>query len=364
MAKAGRPCSGASKRALLVLVLAMLASCSNLFPDASDEDGAADVPVQVTVSGRERPCGVSRILVPECGAWFGASTPSLDGAFDYARGLDEYEAVAGPASDILHFYKRGGKPFPTPRERELAERPRRERSLLLYSWKPDPSLTWRQIADGMADPSIASVAEGLSQYEHRLFLTIHHEPENDVVANAMSGMTTDDYVDMYRHVVASLRSAGVANVVLVMNYMGFERWSHIVDELYPGDDVVDWIAYDPYGFAGMSSFGEIVNRKTPSGWPGFYSWATNRAPGKPIMLAEWGIDLSLQDDAAQFLRKVPGLLKTDFSAIKALVYWNSQTDSIDSRLSDENGRREPFASAFGDMAADPYFAATATSDAP
>ena len=39
-----------------------------------------------------------------------------------------------------------------------------------------------------------------------------------------------------------------------MNYMGFTGWSSIVDRLYPGNDLVDWISYDPYAHSNETTF--------------------------------------------------------------------------------------------------------------
>lgn len=311
-------------------------------------------------------CVVSEILVPQCGAWLGASTPSLDGSFDYTKGLKEYEAVSGNEPDILHFYQRGADPFPTRKQLALSERPNAQRAILSYSWKPAPELTWREIADGEADAVIASVAFSLVNYPHRFFLAIHHEPENDVDPDPGSGMTPADYVDMYRHVVAMFRDLGVDNAVFVMTYMGFERWATIVDDLYPGDDVVDWIAYDPYGRIEHESFEDLIDGADGStNWPGFYSWATAKSPGKPIMLAEWGYDTTQHIDAADKLENAPAILRQQFPAIKALVYWNDRGPRVDARLLDRGDTEsEDYLREYGVFAQHSYFNATPTENVP
>ncbi|MDW3214192.1 MAG: hypothetical protein R8G01_09365 [Ilumatobacteraceae bacterium] len=182
--------------------------------------------------------------------------------------------------------------------------------------------------------------------------------------DSTAGMTADDYVDMYRHVVGKLRSAGVNNVVYVMNYMGFERWAPIVDALYPGDDVVDWIAYDPYAFERHTTFAHMLNDPNDAGWPGFYEWATAKMPGTPIMLAEWGFDLATNSRAADIVREAPDTLRTQFPAIKALVYWNDRARSIDARLSGDAAHANEFADALNEVASHEYFAMTPTPGTP
>jgi hypothetical protein len=355
---------GRSRAATIALLATMASACASaqLTHDAT-ETTAAETDAALAQPDKI-PCEVSRLLVPSCGAWFGASTPSHDGTYDYRRGLEEYEQLVGVEPDILHFYQRGSEPFPTVEHKALAERPGHARSILYINWKPAPELTWRQIADGAAEASIASVASGLIDYPHQLFLTIQHEPEDDVIDEAGSGMTPADYVAMYRHVVAGLRTLGVDNVVFVMGYMGFERWSSMVDRLYPGDDVVDWIAYDPYGFASHDTFPEVLNDPGDDGWPGFYFWATEKSPGTPIMLAEWGFDLRRRTRAPEMLGEVTASLQREFPMIKALVYWNDRGERVDARLGQEGDIASRFAQAYAELAMDPYFNETPIELAP
>lgn len=335
--------------------------CALVLSAAACESGDA-IPSTTPVT-EPAVCTVSELLVPTCGAWFGVSSPSTDGAFDYTRGLAEYESLVGHPPDILRFYQRDDDSFPNAEHRALAERPGQPRSILHFSWKPAIGQTWRQIADGEFDDHIDVVAGSLSAYPHTMFLTIHHEPENDVVPREGSGMTTRDYVDMYRHVVEQLRARGVDNVVYVMNYIGFVRWADMIDELYPGDDVVDWIAWDPYGLDGHRSIAEVIN--DPRGdWPGFYEWATERAPGMPLMLGEWGFDLPSQPWAADAVSELPEVLRTRFPAIKAVVYWNDRSEQFDSRIGVDTESVTRFADEFAEIASDPYFDRVSTDDVP
>ena len=55
--------------------------------------------------------------------------------------------------------------------------------------------------------------------------------------------------------------------------------------MYPGDDVVDWVAWDPYDFgechrARGQSFAQTIKP--------FYDWLVDHHPNKPFMLAEYG----------------------------------------------------------------------------
>ena len=342
-----------------------------LEPDNSDRVGFAVVPgpdasppttVEPTPSPPPPPgetddgCTVDEILVPTCGVWLGASTPSSDGRYDYERGLAEYESVAQNPPDILHFYKRGAQRFPNASEIAMAERAGTQRALLLYNWKPSMTLTWAEVARGGADADIERVAASLRAYPHRLFLNIFHEPEDNVRPAAGSGMTTQDYVDMYRHVVDRLRSHGVDNAVFVWNPMGYVGWRDYLDGLYPGDAYVDWICYDPYAKNDrQGSLADIINTPRPAvGWPGFYDWATAKAPGKPLMLCEWGVDVRSNTDPASVLDGDIAAQLARFPQLKALVYWND-VDRVNSRIDVPNDRGRALGESYRRFAALPVF---------
>ncbi len=324
------------------------------------------VPPPQPVRSASPGCSVSALLVPSCGVWFGASTASRDGSYDYVTGLAEYEAVAQNTPDILHFYKTGGVKFPTAKEISMAERPGKQRSLLLYNWKPSKTVTWRQIAQGAVDADIATVAASLKTYPHRLFLDIYHEPEDNVKTDVASGMTPQDYADMYRHVVTELRGHGVSNAVLVWNVMGYEGWASYLDALYPGDDYVDWICYDPYGKKDLHhDLGEIINRpRADLNWPGFYNWASAKAPGKPMMLCEWGVDLISNSDPASVLSGDAASLLAKYPMVKALVYWNDVDSKVNVRIDDPSPKGVAYGQAYRDLAAQPIFNAMSPDAAP
>src|SRR5205814_9731772 len=95
---------------------------------------------------------------------------------------------------------------------------------------------------------------------------------------------------------------------------------------------VDWIGLDPYGSGSSGTymsgdFNTLVNRKI-TGFPGYYSWATANHPGKPIMLAEWGVDEGTNDPSGQaaYLTSASKYLR-NYPAIKALAYFDEDMRS-------------------------------------
>jgi hypothetical protein len=312
----------------------------------------------------EQGCVVTDILVPTCGVWFGASTPNRDrrNGWDYTTGLAEYEAVAGNTPDILHFYKNGPQRFPSAEEIAQAQRPGRQRSLLQYNWKPSSRHDWADVAAGAADDEIAVIARSIKAYPHKLFLTIHHEPEDEVGRKGSPA----EYAAMFRHVVTELRAHGVTNAVFVWNVMGYEGWERYLDGLYPGDGFVDWICYDPYAKRDIHpDLEEIVNRPRPDlGWPGFYQWARAKAPTKPLMLCEWGVDTLSNSDPASIISVDPAAQLGRYPMLKAIVYWNDIDDKVNTRIDLDTPKSRALGAAYRKLAANPIFNAMKPDAAP
>jgi beta-mannanase len=170
---------------------------------------------------------------------------------------------------------------------------------------------------------------------------------------------------MYRYVVTKLRSLGVTNAVYVWNVMGHDGHAPMYPALYPGHDVVDWIAYDPYGQDGHSTMAALLNRPNANkNWPGFYSWATAKAPGKPIMLGEWGFNLNVNPSGPAALDGGVPILQSQFPMLKALVYWNNSIPGFQVRLGQQSTLGAAYDSAYARFAANAYFNSTSTAAAP
>ncbi len=298
-----------------------------LAPPPPGSTSTAWVPVTSTASG----CEITPLLVPSCGAWWGIGAVPAAGQSPVAANA-EFDALQGRSSGLLHYYHVGSATFPTPAEISSAHAAGKS-AVLMENWKPELGRSWAQVAAGdpAVDAEIDHEAEYLKgNYSDTFFLSIHHEPEDEVDPAPGSGFTAADYAAMYRHVVTRLRADGVTNAVFVVDYMGSPKWGEHswFNDLYPGDDVVDWIAEDPYSFGSggqwRTDFAGMVNRRDGSPWPGFYTWATTTHPGKPIMLGEWGVTEDLANPAAKvsFFSTMLTELR-QFPALKALVYWNS-----------------------------------------
>ena len=282
------------------------------------------------------PCTVDAKLVPSCNVLWGAAAGGFsDTPRDQA--LREWEAKSGRTAAIYHTYHRGDEMFPTTAEIAMTREAGKPR-VLMTNWKVAYGTTWAKVAAGGQDARIDKLAAHIkANYTDTFFLVLHHEPENDVNTDPAAGMTAKNYAAMFRHTVTRLKAQGVSNAVFVMAYMNYEKWNNSPwwAELYPGDDVVDWVGVDTYNNAqpGGFHYGDfkyMMDRTTDKAkFPGWYTWATTQHPGKPIMVAEWGVyDSSTTIDPtnrAKVFDTVVAQLK-QMPAIKGMVYFDTASD--------------------------------------
>ncbi|MET8154032.1 glycosyl hydrolase, partial [Actinoplanes sp. NPDC005259] len=276
--------------------------------------------------------------------------------------LKKWEKTSGRTASIFHTYHKGDEAFPTQAEIDMTSDPANPR-VLLTNWKIAYGSSWAKVAKGEQDKRIDAFAARVKKTygDKKFFLVLNHEPENDVIAKKGSGWEAKDFAAMYRHTIKRLESKGVDNAINVMAYMGNEKWmaQSWWADLYPGDDVVDWIGLDSYvsaekGYYHYGMFADLLDRKAPNG-PTFYDWATKKHASKPLMIAEWGVYHRIGkpvDKTAGYNSVLPELAKRP--GIKAIVYFDTKNDDEGNRDISIDSTKNNLA-AFKKLAANPIF---------
>jgi hypothetical protein len=330
-------------------------------PTTAPATAPATAPTTAPATAPSGECVTGALLVPSCGVLWGAAAGGFtDAPRDTA--LKDWEKLSGRTATIFHAYHKGDEPFPTKAEIAMARDAAHPRVLLL-NWKIAYGSTWAKVAKGEQDKRIdAFAARVKATFGEKFFLVLNHEPENDVVATAGSGFEAKDFAAMYRHTILRLRAQGVTNVINVLAYMGNEKWmaQSWWKDLYPGDDVVDWMGLDSYvsaeqGYYHYGMFGDLLDRKPTGGGLGWYDWAVSKHPAKPIMVAEWGVYHRVgkpADKAPGYTSVLPELAKRP--AIKAIVYFDTAHDDQGDRDISINSTASSLA-AFQKLAANPIF---------
>lgn len=290
-------------------------------------------------------CTVTATLVNPCRPWLGVVANSYPGSGSVRAQYEGHEARIGKQVDVVHTYKDVGKVTLTADERYFANRG----TILYVNWKP--ARYWAQATGGNATvngqiDTLARELKGLGN--RRVMLSIHGEPERVTSkgTSACPGLKGDtgspaEYRAMWANVQARFDALGVTNVVWVMNYLGYVGWDCLFPELWPGNDRVDWITWDPYLQTGMRWDTEI-------GY--FYraleakADATHDYTSKPWGLAEYGSWRGApQSDAYRMYDDARAALESGrFPRLKMYEIFDAVTSAGDSRVGyDGRGLPDP-----------------------
>ncbi|MGA4731333.1 glycoside hydrolase [Micromonospora taraxaci] len=272
-------------------------------------------------------CGhVSDKLVPSCGAWWGMYSPagSADG-WDHGKAVTDVEAQVGRKFDIVHRYHDfsnvgSNGAFPDAYETQQM----REGRLMFFAWESrnfsaGTTLKWSDVYGGRQDATIDAVAGRIRAAAVPVFLGFDHEPEDEPAKGSDA-----DFVRAWRYVHERFARAGATNAVWVWTMMGWSGHHSRYAGLYPGDQYVDWVAYDPYNFHVCT--GSTVWKSPSTTVGGFYDWLDDNGigAGKPRMLAEFGTNFNSADPGAKqrWFQEFPAALKAH-PKIRAAIYFNS-----------------------------------------
>lgn len=245
--------------------------------------------------------------------------------------FEEFESNAGKGQSILHYgqfwYESG---VPVPFHETPADNARNHGSIPLIDWNPWDNADTADVAEeftladiiaGNHDTTITDWFEGAAAWGHPFFVRIMHEANGTWFPWGISvhGNTAGEHITAWRHIHDLAQAAGATNATFVWcplaTYVGQPA---AIDDLYPGDDYVDWLALDGYNFGG-TSFDTIFGDSFDELW-------TVASADKPVMLAEWATDddgdeVAWIADAFDEIRNNPR-----YEAIHAVVWFNWDTE--------------------------------------
>lgn len=257
------------------------------------------------------------VPMPVGGVYLGSWVKPLDGG-SRRDALVARERQIGRTYAIDHQYYRWDSPIPTTHEVWTADAGR----IPFVTWNARRGngsvVTWARIASGTEDPWIVSRADAFRTFGRPVYLSFHHEPENDVPTFGQPS----DYVAAFRHIVEVFRQRGATNVTFVWTMMAwsFERGASVASQYYPGDSYVDVVAADGYNWypgrkaSRWRSFQEVM-RAT-------HDFAVIH--GKPFMAAEYGVqeDPAIPGRKGNWFREILSVIDA-WPQLIALVYFDS-----------------------------------------
>jgi hypothetical protein len=313
----------------LVLAMAAWAACSSASGERS-HDTTTSAAKQTTTTTAPPPTFKTRFPqqppIPARGAYFGTwRGPGPLRPDDPQQRLVQAEQQIGRKYAIDHRYYDWGSMVPSPYEYWTSQQGRIPMvNVCACRFADGSTVPWAQIASGSEDAYIVSIAGAFKLFNKPAFFVFDAEPETKLKEDP--SLRAADYVAAWKRIVAIFRAQQTHNVAFVWatTAYAFKDESGQVGDvksLYPGDDVVDWIASDPYNFNHSGAWHSL--RFEMETW---YKWARAEHPDKPLALAEWGSkeDPKRPDRKADWYREALGDLRTNFPAVKAVVYFDEE----------------------------------------
>ncbi len=185
----------------------------------------------------------------------------------------------------------------------------------------------RKIASGKHDAYIRRWARDAAAWDKPLYLRFAHEMNGSWYpwGVQVNGNTRAQYVAAWRHVVRIFRQEGATKVRWVWSPSAEVLGNGVAfEEIYPGDDYVDWVALDGYNWGTTRSHSDWTSLAKLFG-PSYD--VLTAMTDKPIMIAEMASAEAGGDKAAWirdgFLEGVPSRLPK----VEAVVWFNSDKEA-------------------------------------
>jgi hypothetical protein len=247
--------------------------------------------------------------VPARGAYVGAWVqPASYSQPGYVSAVDTLQQQIGRRLDIVHTYLRQPATFPTSSDLTFV----RQGSMLLVSWALNGS---RAIVSGQDDQAIRQRAEEVRSIGKPVFLEWRWEMDRPNLGSLVGSPA--DYIAAWKHIRRIFAAEHATNVAWVWcpTAKGFARGDAAA--YYPGDAEVDWLCADVYpGSGSPRSFDQVTQP--------FLAWAASHS--KPIMIGEFGVPLSYGTQMRTQWLQAAGATVKAHPQIKALLYFDSNTD--------------------------------------
>ncbi|WP_405012913.1 glycoside hydrolase family 26 protein [Kitasatospora sp. NBC_01539] len=214
------------------------------------------------------------------GQYFGVSTFRTPSAEETAA----VAAAAGRKPTMLQYFLDWRKEFDPETVREIYH----QGAVPMLTWEPgdapyDASQPWyapRRITSGDFDAYITRFARSVRDQRWPVVLRFAHEMNGDWYpwGSNVNGNRPGDLAAAWRHVHDVFAREKVDNVIWLWSPNVLRGTTADLAPLYPGDDYVDWVGMDAYGF-GEATASEVLD---PT-----YA-ALRKITSRPVIIAETG----------------------------------------------------------------------------
>jgi hypothetical protein len=267
------------------------------------------------------PAVPSGSLVPGRGAMFGsyAEPTGGDNYVQFEGAILALQRELGRKLAIDNLYDKWTHPLPI----RIARWDLSQGILPMISWA---GARTNLITAGRYDQLIRSSARELRALHRPVMLRWFYEMDGSHQSPLVQSPAS--FVAAWRHVHNIFARAGASNVSWVWCPNALHFVDGIAQRYYPGGRYVNWVCADGYNWApklrraSWRSFASIFST--------FYHWGIST--GKPLMVGEFGVMERTPGEKAAWYRQTDFQLRTMFPAIRAVVYFNSDHEGYNWRV--------------------------------
>jgi len=253
-------------------------------------------------------------------------TPALIGAYE--------RAVGQPVSFVMfshNWYQ--GRAFPSATARMIARRGATPYVRLMMRSDieidhGEPVYTLARIAGGAFDADLAAWGRGARALGGAVIAEFGTEVNGSWFSwnGQWNGRAQGAalFVAAYRRIIDVTRAAGADNVIWVFHVSSSDDpaagWN-LMERYYPGDTYIDWLGVSVYS---MQAPDETDRTSFPAAFNGAYRRLTAMAPGKPVIVAEFGTDVrNPREPAAAWADQALGqMLSRRWPRLAGFSWWN------------------------------------------
>jgi hypothetical protein len=194
----------------------------------------------------------------------------------------------------------------------------------------EKNFTPQKIVAGEFDDDLRAWARDAKNFGSPILIEWGTEPNGDWFSwngkwNGGAGEGPARYVAAYRHIVDVMRAEGSGNLQWVWHVNWLDEpekdWNRF-ENYFPGENYCDWVALSAYGpITPMTADGtESLAFKMREAYPRL----TKVAPGKPIIVAEFGCDLhNRRVNTAEWAKAaLEDLLSNRWPGVVGFCWWN------------------------------------------
>ncbi len=303
------------KRFYLILVLLIALVCCMVSCSTTQQTGGTVPTLKIT--GDYSGCGI--------GVFLHDGEPS-------AESITYYEGLISREVAVVMWYLDFVSLFPT----SACDIVHDHNSIPMLTWEPwnwgsssDTSFSLDHIISGDCDSYITAFAISAESWGKPLFLRFAHEMNGNWYPwsgafNGSDEAATSKYKAAWERIHATFEAVGAKNVTWVWCPMDHSNptddWN-MVQNYYPGDTFVDWVAFDGYSNSGSTSSDDVLLL-------GYSSFPSAILSNKPVMVGEMACGTAEPaTNKPLWIADAFNSLKNNYKKIKLYVWFNMKKES-------------------------------------